>query len=499
MKRTFLKFPKQPVSYLPKIKSRRMQLGLSNHNRAYKSEGGTAETKELTEEEAIAEIGKQVSGFKTILGDKADKAQFESLEKELKTLGETIKDMQAGEILKSIETINKANESIHRQIAEMQEKAAEEKEAGSNRPSKLRSINRKDVEAFVKDTFGSTVKSEQKKTKDDAKIEFGLNKAAEDFSSATFFEGGPATDDTAFTGRVVDPTLYQRRRKTNIILDYFDIRTISVPTLIFLIKVEDGDDEDSISGDSGGAAWIECGAEKPKRSFRVTTGEARAKKVAIFGTVDDCLLQDVPSLERWLREDFSDEMREEINSGLLSNNPSVNDDAPQGLTYAAKQFTASPAFAGYFTNATSTYIDQLIAVFASMRYSREEAGIAFVSSDVWYLIHALKDSNERYQNQNMVYTDTMGRVWIAGVLIVPVDQEDVPSTHVLVIGKDLGFKIYAYGAMTFERGLNADDFRKDKTSFRGYQRFLSFIPEHRENSVVYDTWANIEAAIEAAP
>ncbi len=132
-----------------------------------------------------------------------------------------------------------------------------------------------------------------------------------------------------------------------------------------------------------------------------------------------------------------------------------------------------------------------------MRYRREEPNIAFISSDVWYLIQHLKDSELRYQNNALVYTNTLGQLYIAGVLIVPVDQDDIPSTHVLIVGKDLGFKIYAYGAMVFERGLNADDFRHDRTSFRGYQRFLSFMPTHRENSVLYDTWANIQAGIEA--
>lgn len=500
MKKTFLKFPARHISYLPKIRSRRMQIGISRHNIAYKADGGT-ETEEppLTEEKAIEEMTKQVLGFKTILGDKADKKQFEDLEKQLKTVQEGLKDMEGKAILAAMESINKANEKIHAQIAEMQEKALEdkEKEKGAGGP-KVKFVTRKQIEDFVTETFGSTVKNDQKgKSKKETSIELNTNKAAEDFSYATFFEGGPTTDITAFTGRFIDPELYQRRRKTNIILDHFDIRTISVPTLIFLVKIEDGDDVDSISGDSGGAAWIECGAEKPKRSFRVTTGEAKAKKIAIFGTIDDCLLQDVPSLERWVREDFTDEMREGINSGILSNNPSTDPDAPQGLTYAAVQYQVTPAFADTFATNTSNYIDQLIAVFAFMRYHREEASIAFISSDVWYRIHALKDTNQRYQNQNLVYTDNLGRIYIAGVLIVPVDHEDVPSTHLLVVGKDLGFKIYAYGPMVFERGWNADDFRHDRTSYRGYQRFLTFLPTHREKSVVYDTFANVKAAIES--
>lgn len=500
MKHKFLKFPARSIRYAPRMQSRRLRLGIENFNVAYKSDGGTAEkeAEPKTEEEAIAEIGKQVDSFQSMLGEKADKKEFEDLKKMLTDLQNGLKTLEAKEIEKSIEAINKANESIHKQLVEMQEKAAEEAESTGGKKKSKKFVETKDVEAFVKAVFGSTVKGEQTKSKTgEPSIEINTNKAAENFSTATFFDGGPDTDATAFTGRFVDPELYQRRRKTNLILDYFDIRTINVPTLVFLVKVEDGDDADSLSGDSGGAAWILCGDEKPQRSFRVTTGTVQAKKIAIFGTVEDCLLQDVPSLERWLREDFSDEMREGINDGLLNNNPAVDPNAPEGLKNNATLFAVTPAFNNSFTADTSTYIDQMVAAFATMRYRREQPAIAFIASDVWYRIHVLKDTNQRYQNSNLVYTNSLGQLFIAGVMIVPVDQEDVPATHLLVVGREVGFKIYAYGAMVFERGLNADDFRHDRTSFRGYQRFLSFMPTHRENSVMYDTWANIKAAVEA--
>jgi len=491
MKRKFLKFPTRPVSYLPKIRSRRQQIGAIRHNIAYKSDGGTTTTTEdLTEAEAIAAIGKQVDDFQTMLGEKADAAEFETLKKQLADLQTNIGKMEAAQISDSIKRINDANESIHKQLVELQEKAAAEKESGTGGKGKTKSMfTTKDVEDFVKATF-----EDGKKTNNKAEI---VMKAPEIFSTTTFYMGGAGTDISAVTGRLVDPELHFRKRKTNIILDYMNIRPISVPTLVYLIKVEDGTDPDSLSGDSGGAAWITCGEAKPMRSFRVTTGTAQAKKVAIFGTVEDCLLQDVPSLERWIREDFMDEMREEINNGLLNNNPAVDPDAPMGLKQNASQYIVTPGYNNKFTANTTNYIDQLIAVFAMMRYYKEQAGMAFVSSDVWYQILHLKDTQQRYQNQNLVYTSTNGQIYIAGVQVVAVDEEDVPSTHVLVIGAELGFKIYAYGAMVFERGLNGEDFRYDRTSFRGYQRFLSFIPENREKSVVYDTWANIKAAIEA--
>lgn len=435
---------------------------------------------------AIKKIGEQVEGFKSLLGEKADANEFAALKSQIEALEKGLADMNAKQITEAIEAINKGNEAIHKQIVEMQEEVAKSKDNGKKDGKKASLISTEEVKAFIDATFeGDT------KTHKNAKIEL---KAAETFGYATFFEGGDDTQIDAFTGRYVDPTLYKRRRKKNLILDYFDIRRIDVPKLIYLVKVEEGDSNPT-SGDPGGADWILSGEIKPKRSFRVTTGEAEAKKVAIFGTVEDKLLRDVASLENWIREDFMDEMREKINDGLLNNNPTVNAKAPLGLKTNAIQFTASPAYDEQIED--PNYIDMIIAAIALFRYNKEEAGMVFISSDVWYRIMHLKATDGKWLNNNLVYINNLGELYIAGVHVVAADEEDVPSTHILVVGLDLGFKMYAYGPMVFERGLNGEDFRYDRTSFRGYQEFLSFIPENRENSVLYDTFANIEAAITA--
>lgn len=480
--------------------------GIPKFYKATEGEGGAAEViKELTDEtdpenkaladdsdevKSLKKINRQVKQFNTVLGTKAKAEEFTALQAEIKQLQTDIKTMKDADILKAMENINAANVKIWKQIAEMQEEKAASKEGAEGKVKPGQLFTRKQVEDFVNSTF-----KDGKKTHDNAAIEM---KAAETFGIPhTFDTGAEPTDITAFTGRLVLPELLQRKRKRNLIMDNFTIRTIDVPTLIYLVKVEDGDDSGSAPGDSGGADWILSGEIKPKRSFRVGTGKAEAKKVAIFGTIEDTLLKHVPSFENWIREDFMDEMKETINDGLLNNDPAVNDKAPLGMLTNAVQFTASPAFANKYTATESTYIDQIIAAIAAMAESKEEAGQVFVSDDVYYAILGLKDDNLRYQNNNLVYTNALGQLYIVGVPIIRADSDDIPSTHILVTAVDLGFKMYAYGPMVFERGLNGEDFRYDRTSFRGYQEFLSFIPSIRENSVMYDTWANVQAGIEA--
>lgn len=447
------------------------------------SEGGSTDTPEVV---AIKAIGTQVESFKEMLGDKADAEQFKTLEEKLKSLEEGIETMKAAEISKAIEAINKSNETIHKQIVDMQEELAEKREQGAGKANgRTELVATKDIEDFVNSTFeGET------KTNKSAKITI---KAAETFGIPQTFVGGEAgTDISAFTGRLVVPELNQRKRKRNLILDNFDIRTINVPRLVYLEKVKVGDTNPT-SGDPGGAAWILSGQAKPKRSFRVTTGEVISKKVAIFGTIEDKLLRDVPSFQNWIREDFMDEIRETINDGLLNNNPAVNALAPLGLKTNAVQYTVTPAFT--LNVELANYIDAIIAAIASMANSKEQPAMVFVSDDVFYRIHNLKATDGKWLNNNLIYVNALGQLFIAGVQVIPADIEDVPSTHFLLVAADLGFKIYAYGNMVFERGLNGEDFREDKTSYRAYQEFLSYISASRENSVMYDTFANVFAAI----
>lgn len=452
------------------------------------------ETEEL---KAIKKIAEQVENFNKMLGGKVDKAEIDDLRKAMDDIKAIVNDLNYGsqppadtakleqDLERIMKEVNGKMEKFGVQIGEMQRDVDNTKRGGNGKRSTRKDFTA-EIKKFVEETFVDGEKTSKK-----ASIRI---KAAEIFAIPSFFEGAADTIADAFTGRYIDPTLYQRRRKTNLILDWFTIETINVPKLLFLVKEEVSGDEGS-SDDTGGAEWITSGAEKPLRSFRVTTGEAEAKKVAIFGTVEDKLLRDVTSIENWLREDFTAEMKEAYNDALLNNNPSIDPNAPLGLKHNAVQYIGSPAFDGTILDPNE--IDCIVAMAADMALRKEQAATAFISKDVWYKIQVLKDQEARYQNNPLVYTNKLGQLYIAGVEVVGVDNEDVPSTHILMIGAEVGFKIKNYSDLVFERGLNADDFRHDRTSYRGYQEVLSYLPTHRENSVMYDTILNILADLQA--
>lgn len=451
-----------------------------------------AEETKSPELAAIETVAKHVEDFKKDLGGKADKSQFDGIKKDLDDLKENITKWDGDKVSESMTKINDAIQKLEKQAGEMLEDIQRSKESGKGRKKSLL-VDPADVKKFVDDTFKDGVK-----THTGATMKLNGNmilKAAEIMGYPDFFAGvdGTETDMSAFTGRFVDPTLYQRKRKRNFILDNMPIESIGVPTLVYLEKMEVAGD-DASEEDTGGAEWIVPGAQKPLRSFRVTSTKVEAKKVAIFGTVHDELLKDVPSLENWIREDFTSEMREAYNDALLNNDPGTDPDAPLGLKTNAIQYADTAAFNNTIPEANE--IDAIIAACAYMASLKEEPQMVAVSSSIYYKLFVLKDLEGRYQNSNLVYTNSLGQIFIAGVRVVLADAEDVPDTHILLIGAD-SFRIKNYGPLVFERGLNGEDFRYDRTSFRSYQRVLSYIPSHRQNAVLYDAIATIITAIDA--
>jgi HK97 family phage major capsid protein len=444
--------------------------------------------------EAINKVAAQVDGFKKDLGERANKAELKEVKDTIDDLKKNIGKYSEKELDAALDKINKANEKLETQYSEMLEDVQKTKDSKGNK-SKHVLFDSAEVKKFIGDTFEENGSGPKTHKGASIKINGGMIfKAAEIMGYPDFFngDGSDPTDFTPFIGRTIDPVLYQRKRKKNFILDNFSIPTIGTKRLIYLEKVEVAGD-DASQEDSGGAAWIVPGAQKPMRSFRVVAKTADAKKIAIFGTVHDELLRDLPSLENWIREDFTDEIRETYNDGLLNNDPGVDADAPLGLKTNAIQYADTAAFNNTVLDANE--IDAIIAAIAYMASLKEEPSLVAVSSSIYYKLFVLKDNNAKYQNSNLIYTNALGQLYIAGVRIVMADTEDIADTHLMVFGAD-AFKIRNFGPLVFERGLNGEDFRHDRTSFRAYQEVLSYIPSHRYNGVLYYAIQTIITAID---
>jgi len=440
------------------------------------------------EEDAFKTLSDNVDVIVEKLGEAAKQEEVTALKADIESLKSELSTMKASDVDAKLKAINEKNEALFNQLVELQVKAADEADKANPKVIGARPMYKmEDVKNFTEKSL--------KNKRENNFLEIEEVKAAETFGIPQTFVTGEGADTAVMaSGYMLLPGLMAARRKTNIMLDYFPIRTINVPYLIYLEKVEIGDTNPT-SGDPGGAAWIESGQAKPKRSFRIKAVRADAKKLAIFGTIEDCLLQDIPSFDNWIKTDFKEQLDEVANTGLLRGNPAVNALEPYGIITNASQYVVTPAFDEKVIAAT--YIDDIIAAAASMvTTSKYIAGMAFVAWDVWYAIISLKSTDERYMNNSLVYVSNNAELWIAGVHVIGVDADDIPSTHLLLVAADTGFKMFRYGNAGIETGLNGEDFREDKTSYRGWRRYLTYFPSDTRGSVIYDTWTNIETLIE---
>jgi HK97 family phage major capsid protein len=432
---------------------------------------------------AIEKIEKQHESMVEALGEKASKTEMEAIGKDITDVKKFAAEMTEKELDKKIEEINDGLAKQVELVEEIKESVSVMKESGQGNKFEP-TLTEEALKEYIDKVRAS------KNTNQSMVI-----KAPEVFGYDQTFGGtGSGVDQSLFTGRTVDPEFYQRRRKANFILDNMNMRPIGTPVLHFMSKEEVGD-ANPTAGDPGGAGWILCGDPKPQRSFRVTADKVEAKKLAIYTRAQDALLEDIPSFRNWIQTDMRDEMMEAFNDGLLNNDVGINPLAPEGLKTNATLYAPTP---GYATDiVVSNKVDQIFAAIARMRFLKEQANIIGVSSDVYYRLQHLKGNDGHYIGKDeRVFVNNVGQLFIGGVMVVAADEEDIPSTHLLVLGADNGFNIRTYKDIVLEQGLNGQDFREDHTSFRAYQRVLSYIPPHRANSVMYDTFDNIATAID---
>ncbi len=118
----------------------------------------------------------------------------------------------------------------------------------------------------------------------------------------------------------------------------------------------------------------------------------------------------------------------------MNNDPGTDPDAPLGLKTNAIQYADTTAFNNTIPEANE--IDAIVAACAYMASLKEEPAFVAVSSSIYYKLFVLKDLEGRYQNSNLVYTNSLGQIFIAGVRVVLADAEDVPDTHILLVGAE---------------------------------------------------------------
>lgn len=235
----------------------------------------------------------------------------------------------------------------------------------------------------------------------------------------------------------------------------------------------------------GNAEFLGEGELKPLRSFEYTQEDSKAKKVAVAFKVTTESLQDINILADEIRQDGIEAVEDEVNDKLLNGDGSVATE-PTGLIVQAAAFNVT----GLEIVNPNNY-DAIVAASLQVSMLRHTPNIAFVNS-IDFTNLALTKGEDGHYVMPLFATRDGQRIQIAEVRVVKSDEIEVGS---VLVGDMRKFHVRPYGGMTIEIGTENDDLRKNLRTVIVERRLHAYIKKHDLTAFVYDTFANIKAAI----
>lgn len=400
----------------------------------------------------------EVKGLKA-LGDYI-KSQFEAMASGIRKEGEITAEIKAefekagfaGEKLKKLEDAMKAQGET---IAAMK---------GTSR----RGVNNFDaqIDAFIKNQDNiAAVKSKQV-----ASVELNTK-------DATFMTTANATSAISLWNTEVDRTIHSAPSEPNVIFDRLLKGSASSPNIAWVNRINE----------EGGAAFIAEGALKPLMDWEYTTETSTAKKVAVSCKVSTEMLSDAPfmrsEIDRLLREDLLKVANEKMLTGTGTGAEI------KGITVGAAGYTITELNDKV---ENPNYADAIRAAVLQARLLGFYPDVVFINPADRALIDLTKDNTGRYISQELF-------ALIRYITIV--DTTDIPAGKFLLMDTR-SWNLRIYENLRLEYGWENDDFRKNLVTVVAEMRLHSYQDSLDAGSIVYDSFATVQAAIEkpaAAP
>lgn len=233
----------------------------------------------------------------------------------------------------------------------------------------------------------------------------------------------------------------------------------------------------------GSADFIGEGVLKPLASFELQVQQSIAKKVAERMRVSLELLNDIAGIVSLIENELRYEVEKHANDATLTGTSSSTD--PAGITKLASLYTLTTVDV-----TTPNNFDAIRAAVAQLR-SLNYTGpfTAFVNPIDAANMELSKGTDGHYILPPFTASDGTR---IAGVQIV--EEAGIPAGF-LLIGDMRYYKIYMLEQFTIRWGLDSDDFSKNLMTVIGEMRFHQTFSSNDAGAFIYDTFANIKAAI----
>lgn len=227
---------------------------------------------------------------------------------------------------------------------------------------------------------------------------------------------------------------------------------------------------------SGAADFIGPGVAKPGVSFVLATETSVAKKVAVSDKCATELLDDIDGMASYIQQELAYQLRAKVNTILMSGTSSST--VPAGIQTISTTFTLTTV---QTTNPTEW--DAIVACVAQLRSGNLMGPVTAFMNPV------------DYANMKLRKAASQGQLFIpqeSGATIVEDNNIPVGYLQIAILPY---YKVLIYKDFQVTFGWENDDFTKNLVTTIGEMRIHQFFSENYTGFAIYDTFANIKAAI----
>jgi HK97 family phage major capsid protein len=191
------------------------------------------------------------------------------------------------------------------------------------------------------------------------------------------------------------------------------------------------------------------------------------------------LLEDIDGFTSWVEDELRFKVMEKVNTTLMTGVSSST--VPAGIQTLSVPFATT---LGLSTTGANNW-DAVRAAVAQLRYALFKGRIVAFMNPIDYANMVMTKA----QNQGQTFIPP-----VTGATIV--EDPNIPVGYLQVAALDY-YKILIYKGFTITWGLENDDFTKNLRTAIGEMRLHQFHSENHDGFAIYDTFANIIAALNA--
>lgn len=233
---------------------------------------------------------------------------------------------------------------------------------------------------------------------------------------------------------------------------------------------------------NGGAAFIAEGMLKPLKDWTYDEGESTAKKIAVRCKVSTEMLSDFAYMRAEINRLLREDLMERVDEKLLTGSTAVE---PKGILNNAAGYTTTSLDG---TISSPNYADAIRASVLQLRLLNYTPNILFINPADKAAIDLTKDNNGRYMADEL--QKVIGN-------ITTVETTRIDAGKFLLMDTSRWF-VRNLEEFRLEYGWENDDFTKNMVSVIAEMRLHSYQNDIDAGSLVYGTFATIQAALAKA-